>query len=339
MKIQKLFSLTRKMRPTPLDDDMLLMWLNEIEGLIQVEVLLRAAADVSPYEVNQETGELPQADLLVPYPYDKLYLQYLVAQIDYFNGEYDRYQNTMQMFNTYYTEYVHYVAEVIAPVDGRPHRLQYYLTAYGIAVKHGYGGTEEAWLQSLKGDVGERGTQVLVAKDNMPDIGETKTSSVRDLSSDSVKVGDVVVGANGALAKVVSISEDGESYDAVGAGVNLTGPTGEQGETGHRGAQIIPALVDDMPEYEEEEAFATADLPEGCNVAVGDTIIGRNGMLAIVTYAGSGGYRVVGVGTNLTGSPGIGLPTVTAADNGKILIVANGQWTLEQTIDAAGVMV
>lgn len=30
----------------------------------------------------------------------------------------------------------------------------YYLTAYGIAVKHGFTGTEEEWLASLKGDPG-----------------------------------------------------------------------------------------------------------------------------------------------------------------------------------------
>ena len=31
----------------------------------------------------------------------------------------------------------------------------YYITAYGIAVKHGFTGTEEEWLASLKGDGGE----------------------------------------------------------------------------------------------------------------------------------------------------------------------------------------
>ena len=30
----------------------------------------------------------------------------------------------------------------------------YYLTAYGIAVKHGFYGTEEEWLESLKGEKG-----------------------------------------------------------------------------------------------------------------------------------------------------------------------------------------
>lgn len=36
---------------------------------------------------------------------------------------------------------------------GEPWR-GYYITAYGIAVKHGYTGTEEEWLASLRGDTG-----------------------------------------------------------------------------------------------------------------------------------------------------------------------------------------
>ena len=33
----------------------------------------------------------------------------------------------------------------------------YYYSAYGIAVKHGFQGTEEEWLESLKGTQGEKG--------------------------------------------------------------------------------------------------------------------------------------------------------------------------------------
>ena len=31
----------------------------------------------------------------------------------------------------------------------------YYITAYGIAVKHGFKGTEEEWLESLRGPQGD----------------------------------------------------------------------------------------------------------------------------------------------------------------------------------------
>ena len=35
----------------------------------------------------------------------------------------------------------------------------YYLTAYGIAVKHGFKGTEAEWLESLKGEAGPAGPE------------------------------------------------------------------------------------------------------------------------------------------------------------------------------------
>lgn len=158
MTIDKLIKLAKKLKPTPFDDEILLMWVNEIEGMVLSEVHLVTVTDIAPYELGEDES-LPTAELTAPYPYDKLYTQYLMAQIDYANGEYSKYQNTMQMFNAYYTEYVHYVAEVLAPADGRADLLQYYLSAYAIAKKHGYTGTEEQWLQSLHGADG-RGTKM-----------------------------------------------------------------------------------------------------------------------------------------------------------------------------------
>lgn len=158
MTIDKLIKLAKKLKPTPFDDEIMLMWVNEIEGMVLSEVHLVTVTDIKPYEIGAD-GSLPTAELTAPMPYDKLYMQYLMAQIDYANGEYSKYQNTMQMFNSYYTEYVHYVAEVLAPADGRAELLQYYLSAYAIAKKHGYTGTEEQWLQSLHGADG-RGTKM-----------------------------------------------------------------------------------------------------------------------------------------------------------------------------------
>ena len=155
MRIDKLLKIVRTLKPTPFENDILLMWVNEVEGMVQTEVLLRSTADLTPYELDGP-GEPTAAELVVPYPFDRLYLQYLLAQIDYANGEYAKYQNSMQMFNACYTDYVHHVAETIAPADGRAERMQYFLTAYAIAVKHGYTGTEEQWLQSLKGADGKQ---------------------------------------------------------------------------------------------------------------------------------------------------------------------------------------
>lgn len=45
------------------------------------------------------------AELILPDMWQKLYISYLTAQIDLFNGEYDKYQNTMEVFNGFYNDY------------------------------------------------------------------------------------------------------------------------------------------------------------------------------------------------------------------------------------------
>lgn len=43
--------------------------------------------------------------LLVPAPFDEMYLRWLEAQIDYYNAEYGRYNNAIAMFNTSFEAY------------------------------------------------------------------------------------------------------------------------------------------------------------------------------------------------------------------------------------------
>lgn len=180
-----------------------------------------------------------------------------------------------------------------------------------------------------KGAAGQRGAQIIPAlADDMPEYGDTEVISAFDLPEGcNVAAGDTIIGLNGRLATVTQVTDSGSVF-VLGTGVII------------KGAQIIPAFYDDMPEAGETDGIAPDSLPEVCAVAVGDTIIGRNGLLATVTGINEYGIILVrGIGTNLTGAPGIGLPAVTAADNGKIPVVVNGQWAIEQPINAAEVAV
>ncbi len=156
MQVNKLIAMVRALHPCVFDNEVMLHWLSELDGQIDTQVHLLSPVNLKPYEMTQE-GALPDTELLVPYPYDSLYVQYLLAQLHYYEGEYEKYENVMQMYNLRYTEYVKWVCENIAPATGEAERLQYYLSAYALAVKHGYGGSEEDWLASLKGDRGEKG--------------------------------------------------------------------------------------------------------------------------------------------------------------------------------------
>ena len=47
-------------------------------------------------------------EMLIPAPFDEMYLRWLEAQIDYTNGEYGKYNNAILMFNTSWKEYQNY---------------------------------------------------------------------------------------------------------------------------------------------------------------------------------------------------------------------------------------
>lgn len=55
--------------------------------------------------------------LLVPFPHDKLYRSYLCAMIDFANGEIDKYNNAMMMFNKQFSEFTEWYARTYRPAD------------------------------------------------------------------------------------------------------------------------------------------------------------------------------------------------------------------------------
>ena len=148
-----LFERLRKLKPVPaeIDDTILLDWLNQVEGQILHEIFLLALSEITPYSAT------PTEALAAPYPYDGIYLLWMEAQVDFSNGEYERYTNTMQRYNTAWNDLARHIAKCIRPVYGRAVEQGYYLSAYGIAKAHGYTGTEAEWLASLKGAAGEPG--------------------------------------------------------------------------------------------------------------------------------------------------------------------------------------
>lgn len=143
-------SVVDDIKPNAFNNEVKTAWINEVEGLVQTEVFLLSISSVTTYDYAEDEDTV----LLVQSPHDKIYWTYLCAMIDFANGEYNKYTNTMQLFNTYFSEYMRWYALHYRPADGKMINEGYYLTAYSIAVNHGYRGTEEQWLASLKGEKG-----------------------------------------------------------------------------------------------------------------------------------------------------------------------------------------
>lgn len=239
-----LFERLRKLKPVPaeIDDTILLDWLNQVEGQILHEIFLLALSEITPYATT------PTEALAAPYPYDGIYLLWMEAQVDFANGEYERYTNTMQRYNTAWNDLARHIAKCIRPVYGRAVEQGYYLSAYGIAKAHGYTGTEDEWLASLKGAAGEPG------KDGKPfhwrgawdaSTSYAKLDAVEHNGSCYVWTDDAdstagdEPGVDELWELCAAKGAKGAKGDPGAAGApgpqGLTGPQGPQGEKGEKG--------------------------------------------------------------------------------------------------------
>ena len=151
MKLENVISRVDGMKPNAFSNEVKTGWVNELENMVQTEIFLLAPEEMVEYtwEANAES------ELLIKAPYSKLYWIYLSAMIDFTHGEYDKYSQTMQMFNTWLQEYQIWYARTFRPADGGAVRMGYYLSAYGLAKLHGFEGTEEDWLEALRGEKGD----------------------------------------------------------------------------------------------------------------------------------------------------------------------------------------
>jgi len=141
---------TDEVKPNAYSPETKTLWLNQCEGLVSSEVMLLASEETAVYEYEKDRNR----ELLAGAPHDKIYGAYICAMIDFANGEYSKYQNSMEMFNSFFGEYMRWYASRYRPADGAPAFKGYYISAYGIAKKQGFQGTEAEWLESLKGERG-----------------------------------------------------------------------------------------------------------------------------------------------------------------------------------------
>lgn len=159
MDIKTAIKIADEMKPNAFSVTVKTQWINEVEGKVQTDIFLLASEELTFYDA----GEDQETELLVKPPHDRLYWAYLIAMIDLANEEYKKYANSVQVFNSFWSEFERWYTERFRPADADAEPWKgHYLSAYGIAVKHGYTGTEEEWLATLvgpKGDPGPKGLQ------------------------------------------------------------------------------------------------------------------------------------------------------------------------------------
>ena len=83
-------------------------WLSTLDGIIKTNIIDTHEGDEAVvFDGYTEETNLT-TKLLVPAPYDDIYLFWLESKIDYWNGEMGRYNNSISMYNTAYAEFEKY---------------------------------------------------------------------------------------------------------------------------------------------------------------------------------------------------------------------------------------
>ena len=163
MLISEAIELVTDLTGQVVDNAELVRWLSEVDGTLAFEFYRTDAW--APYDPEDDTG----CELLVPFPWDGFYPHHLEAMTYYTNGEYDRYANAAAMAETQLTEFRHFMQRTQSALCGcgfpteknggtgitiidqaECHSPWFWLSAYSLAVKHGFHGTEDEWIDEQR---------------------------------------------------------------------------------------------------------------------------------------------------------------------------------------------
>lgn len=94
-------------------------WLSKLDGIIKTQIIdtHKGWEEVNYKPYTDETSL--NTELLVPSPYDSIYESWLESQIDYANGEYVKYNNSITRYNEDFSAYSNYYNSIHMPLGNK----------------------------------------------------------------------------------------------------------------------------------------------------------------------------------------------------------------------------
>lgn len=113
MTITQVIEYCDRVKPNAFDEAQKVAWINDVEGFVQTNIHILEPEDMIMYEWPEDQN----TQLLVQEPHSKIYRAYVSAMIDYENGEFNKYQNSMELYNEFLGEYINWYAGRYRPAD------------------------------------------------------------------------------------------------------------------------------------------------------------------------------------------------------------------------------
>lgn len=116
MKIREIIKHVDENKPNAFSEEQKVKWIAELDGNVAANVMLLNIAEIQ--QLNYKCPESLDAEPLVAFPHDAIYALWLGAKIDFANGEYDLYANSMEMFNAMLGSFIRWFASTYEPAQG-----------------------------------------------------------------------------------------------------------------------------------------------------------------------------------------------------------------------------
>ena len=123
MKLREAICALRQMRNAPIEDTLLYLWLSELDGRVQTEIMLFDVLDVVGY-----TTEQYDETLMVLPPHDAMYLDWLLYRAAEYCGEYDRAQYHREAFDKKYNSFAAWYMNQYRPAARKRRETQRWAT-------------------------------------------------------------------------------------------------------------------------------------------------------------------------------------------------------------------
>ena len=117
MTIAEVISKVDALKPNTYTSDDKVGWLSALDARVKTQIIdaHECSDPVCFYGYDCTCDQ--EMELLVPAPYDEMYLRWLEAMIDYHNSEDDRYNNAIILFNNAYEGYKKHYTRTHMPIS------------------------------------------------------------------------------------------------------------------------------------------------------------------------------------------------------------------------------
>ena len=117
MRISEAISKVDALKPNTYTPEDKVEWLSTLDGRVKSQIIDTHQCNEPIYFYGYDSIADQETELLVPAPYDEMYLRWLEAMIDYHNSDDDRYNNAIILFNNVYEGYKKHYTRTHMPIS------------------------------------------------------------------------------------------------------------------------------------------------------------------------------------------------------------------------------